>query len=575
MPDTKLIPSPFQELGYDAERCRRRRRLAAVRDGVEAAPVRFLPFPPEPLPAPRILFSAGELPETHDEEMVAINALLPANAPPLSSDEVFIHYMEAANGNFVEDRWLFLGDRTLKNIAADAARGFAFMNSHRTGGLSSPSELPFGKTFAGRYEAYLDKGDVRRDRSLIGFYMLQGIHPNGASGPSTDDLSRMIDGGTLFDVSMGLSGGVSICDICGNELSACDPESGEYLCRHFPGSTRRMSEEEQAAQMARGVPHGKASYTLQDARAAECSGVYDGAVPGAGFCKALALARGGDLDAAELLEARGAYKTLLSRGDFEPIATATHYSSADPGNPAVSIAKGGGGGLLIDTTERKPTPAASARTHNKRKPMSLMDRIKAALIAAEPAEFEELETAVEVPSRTNTQEAAAASPARDTASAVMAAQLKALQEQLAAQQQRTAEEDARRIEADAVRFAADMVREGRALPPEQPAMIAAFQQAAHDDRAVPVKITFGADREGQPQVGTRLEAFQALYTARSPHALYGEMPAGRLPEGVQVIWNKSGDEATKPLPAEEHDRLLAFTETGRAILRERKNGRGA
>ena len=89
----------------------------------------------------------------------------------LADDDVFVHYLEAANSNFIADRFMFLDDSTLQNIASDAQAGFAFMNSHRTGGLSHPSELPFGRAFCGRFELAKDGSS----RAIVGIYMLKGV----------------------------------------------------------------------------------------------------------------------------------------------------------------------------------------------------------------------------------------------------------------------------------------------------------------------------------------------------------------------------------------------------------------
>jgi hypothetical protein len=117
----------------------------------------------------------------------------------LTEADIYIHYALVANNTFLSDRWMFLHRSTLRNIATDAATATAFMNSHRTGGLSHPAELPMGRTFAGRFEQYGD-GTMR---TLVGMYMQVGLAPNGAQGPTTDDLHRMIWGGTLFDCSVG------------------------------------------------------------------------------------------------------------------------------------------------------------------------------------------------------------------------------------------------------------------------------------------------------------------------------------------------------------------------------------
>lgn len=293
--------------GLNADKCAQRNRIAALK-GYAAGNVRLLSAVPEPERAEPLGATAellakrlGKLPRGEAEALAMINALR-TGGEALTADDVWIHYAEAANGSFIPDRYMFLGGSTLRNIAADAARGVAFMNSHRTGGLSEPTELPFGRTFCGRYEE--DGGGGQR--ALVGVYLSRGVFPNGDSGPGTDDLHRMIDDGTVFDVSVGLYGGWYLCDICGNDFLALD-EDGDYLCQHLPGTDREMTKEQRKAQEARGVTHGYASISYMDGRMGEVSAVYDGAVPGAGFVKAVSLARGGGLDAALTARCREIY----------------------------------------------------------------------------------------------------------------------------------------------------------------------------------------------------------------------------------------------------------------------------
>jgi len=240
-------------------------------------------------PSPHNRGGVGKLPTSKTEALSTINALLGDGEDPLTESDVYIRYMEAANDNFVSDRYCFLGESTLKNVATDAAIGFAFMNSHRTGGYGKPAELPLGRTFCGRYEVITTEGEegasVSTKRAVVGIYMLRGLKPNGESGVSTDDMNRMIAGRTVFDVSVGVYGGKYTCDVCGHGVWDLDEEY-RYLCRHVPGSTYNMTDAEIAAQEARGVDGGRASYTLDDAHCNEVSAVYDGAVPGAGFAKA-------------------------------------------------------------------------------------------------------------------------------------------------------------------------------------------------------------------------------------------------------------------------------------------------
>lgn len=307
---------------FDAQKCRKRNRVAALRDAMEATPLRFLAG--GPLTEPEgIVLAEGSLPANDAEALEAINALLPAGTPPLSLSDVWIHYAEAANTNFIRKYFAFLGSSTLRNMARSAGRGVAFMNSHRTGGLSHPAELPFGKTFAGRYESVERLDGTRFERTVVGVYMLRGQRPAGESGPSTDDLHQAIVGGTLTDVSVGIidpGGAREVCDVCGHGLYDRD-EKGRPLCPHYPGSTHKLTLEERQRQLGRGVPRGVASYTIEGADLGEVSAVFRGALPGAGFRKAYGAQRSGELGSETLRELQLSYGDLWS-GDLAGVPEA-------------------------------------------------------------------------------------------------------------------------------------------------------------------------------------------------------------------------------------------------------------
>lgn len=242
-------------------------------------------------PSPHNRGGVGKLPSSESEALTIINGIRAEGAAPLTEADVYIHYLEAANDNFVSDRFCFLGESTLKNIAKGAENGFAFLNSHNTGGYLRSADLPLGRTFCGRYETLTAEGEdggPSTRRAVVGIYMIRGVLPNGANGPGTDDMHRMIDARTVFDCSVGLFEGKAVCDVCGNGVWDYDEEY-RFLCPHLPGTTHRMTEDEIAAQSERGVTDGRASYTIEDGNANEVSVVYDGAVPGAGFVKAASL----------------------------------------------------------------------------------------------------------------------------------------------------------------------------------------------------------------------------------------------------------------------------------------------
>lgn len=302
-------------LSHNPEQCRRRNALA-TRRGFDAAPVRLSVYSPRPLEGGKLLRAKGTMPGSPSEALDRINGILARSDRPLTEDQIHLAYMEAGSSRLAPSRWLHLHPTTLRNVAAEAAPGFAFMNSHRTGGLSEQGELPFGRTFAGRYERWQLADGQELSRALIGVYALRGAKPNGDQGPSTDDLFAGIDAGTIFDVSLGIKGSWQQCDVCGNALNQYDSQTGTYLCPHVPGTTRQMKPDEIKAQKARGVPGGAATYSLVEGVPGEVSAVFDGAVPGAGFRKAKSLAQRGELDSDELTEIRQAYAEFLDPGLF-------------------------------------------------------------------------------------------------------------------------------------------------------------------------------------------------------------------------------------------------------------------
>jgi hypothetical protein len=305
------VPVP----GFASEKCAQRNRIAAAK-GFETASIRLsggggklgrlaIPDGAELLQT----YESRPFPERGDKEaaLASINEVLPDGAPELTEGDVHLHWVEAASSRFIDDRFAFLDGSTLVNIATGGAAGVAFMNSHRTGGFSTESELPFGKTFGGRYEAFLLPDGQVFERSLLGLYMLRGCAPSGASGPDTDTLSRMIDGGVLQDVSVGLGAGDEgwlRCDVCSRDVRHRD-------CAHYPGTTYEMSPAEMDAQRRRGVLSGRATYTLMHFGIGEVSGVYDGAVPGAGFRKGYEVFTAGTLSDAAAVEFAEAFGQFL------------------------------------------------------------------------------------------------------------------------------------------------------------------------------------------------------------------------------------------------------------------------
>jgi hypothetical protein len=462
---------------FDKDRCLKRNRVAALRYGVETAHVNFLnDGGGSSAGAVEYRNYGGKMPETTDEALSMINALLPEGAEPLTVEQVYVHTIEAANNSFIEDRWAFISRNTLRNVARDAASGAAFMNSHRTGGLSTDAEFPFGKSFSGQYQEGRDAAGTAVQRSLIGFYMLRGIKPNGDAGPSTDDLDKKIRGGTLFDVSVGLYGGERVCDVCGGDVD--DYEA----CPHLPGTHYGMDEAEIEAQKSRGVPEGRASYTIEGARLGEFSGVFDGAVRGAGFRKAMSLAS--KLGAADLQLARETYGPLSPKGE-----------GADDMNE----------GLFARLEE---TLAKAFRRAFGGKPPNIP--------AEEAADGPNLETAP-------TEKQEDAGMAEDKNNAAEVERFRRDSEELARikSEQRTK---------DAESFAKDCIKNKKFLPFGFQNLKAEYEQRAADDEALPLAS------------GSRVENLREMVKGLPAHNLTSEQAAARVPADATVLDNDEDPE---------------------------------
>lgn len=235
-------------------------------------------------PVGNALLSEGSLPHNDEEALARINARLQSQGrEPLTKDRVYIVPCEACNDSFVPDRYCFIGESSLRNLARYAnEEGFPILNSHG-GGWIGNNKLSYGAAFAGRYEAFMENGKSRK-RTLLSFYMPRGFAPNGEQGPTTDDVFTGIETGVLSDVSPMFEQGKKVCDVCGNGLYAKDIE-GNYLCRHYPGSGYNMTSSDRERQMQKGVPDGLCSYTLEDGVPGELSFCATGAVTGAGFSR--------------------------------------------------------------------------------------------------------------------------------------------------------------------------------------------------------------------------------------------------------------------------------------------------
>ncbi len=149
---------------------------------------------------------------------------------------------------------------TLKNYAAEAQAGVAFLYSH------DRAEI-VGRSMGGQFVNAQGNGVAR---VVADFYAIPNLQLGAVS---SDQVIRAIDSGVLTDVSVGFYGGEWICSICGHDI--WDWEE----CGHYPGMTFKI--------VGNGETREEVCVAdVENAHLAEASGVYKGSTPGAMIAKA-------------------------------------------------------------------------------------------------------------------------------------------------------------------------------------------------------------------------------------------------------------------------------------------------
>lgn len=190
--------------------------------------------------------------------------------------EVYLWRAEISN-DLLDSHFTHMAESTLRNYAADAQAGVAFLKGHDW------RALPIGYSLDATYE------EGERKRVVADFYTVAGL-------PETDDLIKRMKAGILRDVSVGFHGGTMTCDLCSRDF---------WSCPHIPGLKYETKEGDTVRTQL-------ATFTIEDARLSEVSGVFDGSTPGAMILKAQE--RAGDLtpDQVRILEQR--YRVKLPAG---------------------------------------------------------------------------------------------------------------------------------------------------------------------------------------------------------------------------------------------------------------------
>lgn len=185
--------------------------------------------------------------------------------------DIFTFRAEISN-DLLDSHFTHMAASTLNNYAVDAEKGVAFLKGH------DHRSLPIGYSVEGKLEQ-----DGPKQRVIAGFYTVRGL-------ADTDDLIFRMQKGLVRDVSVGFNGGRMVCDLCGADF---------WECRHYPG----LKFEEKKGDT---VSTKLSTFTIEDARLSEVSGVFDGSTPDAGLIKAQRAAKAGELtqEQVHLLEQR-------------------------------------------------------------------------------------------------------------------------------------------------------------------------------------------------------------------------------------------------------------------------------
>lgn len=191
-------------------------------------------------------------------------------------EEIFTFRAEISN-DLLDSHFTHMAESTLTNYNEDANTGVAFLRGHNW------RELPIGYSM----ESLLE--DVAgRKRVVTDFYTVRGL-------PDTNDLIHRLNARLVRDVSVGFGGGTMRCDICSNDF---------WECRHWPG----LKYEVKDGDVMRDVV---ATFTIEDARLSEVSGVFDGSTPQAMILKAERFAAAGLLSQEEAYKLERQYRMSL------------------------------------------------------------------------------------------------------------------------------------------------------------------------------------------------------------------------------------------------------------------------
>lgn len=194
------------------------------------------------------------------------------------SDTVYNFDAEISN-SLLDSHFTRMSKKTLQNYAEDAQRGVAFLKGHNW------RELPLGYSLSGDLQEVEGK-----HRVVSGFYTVLG-------SSDINDMVHRMKAGLVRDVSVGFGGGSYTCDICGRDY-------WDWDCRHIPGLKYEEKRGDETVTVL-------STFTIDDARLSEVSGVFDGSTPDAMILRAQRVAEAGLLTPQQIDILENRYRVAL------------------------------------------------------------------------------------------------------------------------------------------------------------------------------------------------------------------------------------------------------------------------
>ena len=208
-------------------------------------------------PAAVILRSQDEL----RAQAIAARAL---DETSIEGEDPYFFSAEVSN-NRLDSHYTRMAESSLRNYADDANSGVSFLYSH------DPCEL-IGRSIGGKFVGAQGNGVARVTADFFALPNLQ------LGAVQSDQVIRAMKTSVLRDVSIGFYGGELICSICGRDILR------DWDCWHYPGFTYEVEGDKQ-------VKEETCTADVENARLAECSGVYKGSTPGASITRGVVVVK--------------------------------------------------------------------------------------------------------------------------------------------------------------------------------------------------------------------------------------------------------------------------------------------